>query len=679
MRRATGAIVTGLAASVIAAVSPRAEGPPATVGRAVALSVAVNAAGEVQHGVAFPIRVASAPGTGRLEASAVVDDMMRQTVAAACGWIAAQRGRAGFRVPPDFPHGYDIALQFLPQAEFVGGDSAGVAIACALYSALSGAPVLDDVAMTGAVHPDGRVGAVAHIRTKLEGVLDRGFATMILPAENWTRTASEARQVWLDAVPEVHVVFAATLDDAFFFAFGPYGPQADQYARYTETLADGLSLYDHGDFERARSVFVWLLAWHPGDSTAYVWSDDSGRRYAHRLLRSAVEALREGRRETAAFLCSRAARVGGEEVEPEARRVAWLVSNNARPEVGSERPTLVRGDPNSTLTVRARFVEPPPRKVTDAGWAGSRPTSLPLGRGSVSVAIERGWADLSLALSADDQSGRAEDNAGRWVLAADGFAEQVAEDRIAVAFGPEDQASVAALAGLEMRGLPGCDTWLFGAGPIRASDYAGDLAPLPDVVPAFDSGLPPLMRNEGPAGVPAGAYDGLLGSADNPMVLEASEAGILRGDPLAGRTAFAAKCASCHGPDAEGLAALVASGAALEPWGSQGLLEHWLRQDPDHRTYATEEEQDNLIAYMRITEPVPAWLVCQPEGSSADVRLSSSFHDGRWWLVFRRRLETGNPDDLSFSGEPSLHVAVAALDGSSGKAAVTPAARVIWE
>lgn len=79
---------------------------------------------------------------------------------------------------------FDIHIQFLQTYEGVEGDSASIAVATAVISALEDAPVRQDIAMTGSLSVRGDVLPVGGVTYKAEAALDAGIKTIIVPKAN---------------------------------------------------------------------------------------------------------------------------------------------------------------------------------------------------------------------------------------------------------------------------------------------------------------------------------------------------------------------------------------------------------------------------------------------------------------------------------------------------------------
>ena len=122
------------------------------------------------------------PGTGKLELTGNLGDVMKESCQAALSYIRAHA--AGLGVESDFYKTKDIHLHFPEGAVPKDGPSAGVSITTAMVSALTGVPVRGDIAMTGEITLQGRVLAIGGLREKTMGALREGVRTVLIPEEN---------------------------------------------------------------------------------------------------------------------------------------------------------------------------------------------------------------------------------------------------------------------------------------------------------------------------------------------------------------------------------------------------------------------------------------------------------------------------------------------------------------
>ncbi len=84
----------------------------------------------------------------------------------------------------DIKEKYDIYVQFLQTYEGVEGDSASLAVATAIISALKGVPIKQNVAMTGSLSVRGKVLPVGGITPKVEAAIEAGMESVIIPKSN---------------------------------------------------------------------------------------------------------------------------------------------------------------------------------------------------------------------------------------------------------------------------------------------------------------------------------------------------------------------------------------------------------------------------------------------------------------------------------------------------------------
>ncbi len=122
------------------------------------------------------------PGSGKLTLTGHLGDVMKESGQAALSWVRNHGGE--FHLDPKFHQKLDIHIHVPEGAVPKDGPSAGVTMATALMSALSGIPVRPDVAMTGEITLGGRVLPIGGVKEKMLAAYRGDIKTLILPKEN---------------------------------------------------------------------------------------------------------------------------------------------------------------------------------------------------------------------------------------------------------------------------------------------------------------------------------------------------------------------------------------------------------------------------------------------------------------------------------------------------------------
>ncbi len=133
-------------------------------------------------GELLEVEVNVVPGTGKVELTGNLGDVMKESAHAALSYIRSRAAQLG--VDSDFYKNNDLHVHFPEGAVPKDGPSAGIAITTAMVSALTGSPVKPGIAMTGEVTLRGRVLAIGGLREKTMAAKRSGIKTVLIPAEN---------------------------------------------------------------------------------------------------------------------------------------------------------------------------------------------------------------------------------------------------------------------------------------------------------------------------------------------------------------------------------------------------------------------------------------------------------------------------------------------------------------
>lgn len=133
-------------------------------------------------GEVLDVEVSVMEGSGKLELTGNLGDVMKESAKAAVSYIRTRSRMLG--IDPEFYKNRDIHIHFPEGAVPKDGPSAGITICIAVISALTGRAVRRDIAMTGEISLRGRVMAIGGLREKTMAALRTGIHTVIIPSAN---------------------------------------------------------------------------------------------------------------------------------------------------------------------------------------------------------------------------------------------------------------------------------------------------------------------------------------------------------------------------------------------------------------------------------------------------------------------------------------------------------------
>jgi ATP-dependent Lon protease len=157
---------------------------PETISRVDEVGVVNGLAWTSVGGVLMPLEATVMEGTGKIEITGSLGEVMTESSKLAVSLVRSLSGRFDLNVESDFYKTKDLHIHAPEGAVPKNGPSAGVAMVTALVSALSGIAVRRDVAMTGEVTLTGKVLAIGGLKEKTMAAYKSGIKTVVIPREN---------------------------------------------------------------------------------------------------------------------------------------------------------------------------------------------------------------------------------------------------------------------------------------------------------------------------------------------------------------------------------------------------------------------------------------------------------------------------------------------------------------
>ena len=178
--------------------------------------VAIGLAWTPAGGEVLFIEASRMSGTGSLTLTGQLGDVMKESARAALSWLRSHAKEYG--IDPDFFKNAEMHVHVPSGAIPKDGPSAGVTMAAAMASELTGRPVRGDVAMTGEITLSGRVLPVGGIKEKVLAARRVGIREVILPRQN-AKNVNEDLTAELREEMTLHLV--STIDEVLALALIP--------------------------------------------------------------------------------------------------------------------------------------------------------------------------------------------------------------------------------------------------------------------------------------------------------------------------------------------------------------------------------------------------------------------------------------------------------------------------
>ncbi len=179
------------------------ERPEARAGVGVATGLAWTSVG----GVLLPVEVGLFDGKGTVTLTGKLGEVMKESAQAAISWL---RSRAGdLSISPDFYEKKDMHIHFPEAAVPKDGPSAGITMALALASALTGRKVRHDVAMSGEITLRGRILSVGGVKEKMLAARRGGIPKVIFPKGN----EKDVREFEAESSLGLEILYVENMDE----------------------------------------------------------------------------------------------------------------------------------------------------------------------------------------------------------------------------------------------------------------------------------------------------------------------------------------------------------------------------------------------------------------------------------------------------------------------------------
>ncbi len=191
------------------------------IGKDDQVGVVTGMAWTAYGGDTLPVEVVVMKGTGKLELTGQLGDVMKESARAAYSYVRAHASE--YDINEDFYKEKDIHIHVPEGAVPKDGPSAGVTLITALVSALSNKKVRHNVAMTGEITLTGKVLAIGGLKEKALAAFRAGIDTVIVPKQN----EKDANKIPKTIKSKLKFIFATKVEEVLEHAL--IGVELNEY------------------------------------------------------------------------------------------------------------------------------------------------------------------------------------------------------------------------------------------------------------------------------------------------------------------------------------------------------------------------------------------------------------------------------------------------------------------
>ncbi len=170
------------------------------------VGVATGLAWTITGGDTLFIEVTTMAGSGKLELTGHLGDVMKESAKAGLSYIRSRSEK--FKIDAEFNKKIDIHIHVPEGATPKDGPSAGITMATALISALSNIPIKKDVAMTGEITLRGRVLPIGGLKEKVLAAKRAGINKVLIPKEN----EKDIEEIPANVLKSLEIVLVENMD-----------------------------------------------------------------------------------------------------------------------------------------------------------------------------------------------------------------------------------------------------------------------------------------------------------------------------------------------------------------------------------------------------------------------------------------------------------------------------------